>query len=300
MKGLGKVLSLFLLLPLMAGMCNPDPGPDPVPDPEPEPDLEQPYEVSFAAKVNEMTTRATDTAFEDGDEISVYACYDASLSSSNYAQNVRYKYDKGLFESTYPISYPDKSAALTFYALYPYGNYSTPEMRFSVSKNQDSEEAYMESDLMTASAVAKDKKTVDLKFSHRLAKISLVLNSDRMPAGEQSVKFCKVYTSLDADIADNRYTETGSKSDVASCPDGKNAFKVILPPQKIAAGSLFAEIRIGDKVYDWVAESDIYLSSGIEHVYTATLKEDTITIEADINDWNEESGEVEADRNKNK
>ena len=101
----------------MAGMCNPDPGPDPVPDPEPEPDLEQPYEVSFAAKVNEMTTRATDTAFEDGDEISVYACYDASLSSSNYAQNVRYKYDKGLFESTYPISYPDKSALPSMHCI---------------------------------------------------------------------------------------------------------------------------------------------------------------------------------------
>lgn len=296
MKILFRIMSLFLILPLMAALCQKEPAPTPPDDPV----VEEPYDVSFSAKVNDLTTRATDTAFETGDEISVFACYDASLASSNYAQNVRYAYSDGLFKASSPISYPDKDAALTFYAVYPFGNYSVPELRFTVSNDQSSEPAYTDSDLMTASAIAKDKEIVDLKFSHRLAKVVLNLSTVNIPAGEQSVTFKRVYTSVNADIADNNFTETGSRYDVISSPDGTNGFKVILPPQKISAGELFAEIRIGDKVYDWVTDSDIYLSSGIEHTYTATLKETTVSISADINDWAETNDDVEAGRNKDK
>lgn len=290
MKRLLNYLYILLLLPLMAAMCQKDPGPEPV--------TGDPCKVSFSARVNEMTTRATDTAFENGDEISVYACHDASLSSSNYAQNVRYSFSDGIFKASSPITYPDKESSLTFYAVYPFGNYSVPEFRFSVSKDQSSELAYTESDLMTASAMAKDKEVVDLKFSHRLAKVVFNLNLGVNASKDQSVTLCKVYTNLDADISGNNFKEKGSKSDVIAAPNGENSFKVILPPQKIAAGTLYARFEIGDKTYDLTADSDIYLSSGVEHIYGVTFKEDSVEITADIIDWNEEHGEVSADRYK--
>lgn len=264
------------------------------PDPEPEPEPEMPCSVSFSPKINAMATRVTDTSFEEGDKISVYACYDESLSSDNYAQNVKYTYYDGLFEAASPIKYPAKDAALTFYALYPYGNYSTPDILFTVSTDQSSEYDYAGSDLMTASAVAKDKDIVDLKFSHRLSKV--VLNLVDVPSGSQSVTFCRLYTSVEADITENDYRESGSRYNVKACQNGSNSFKVILPPQKVSAGTLFAEIMVGDKVYEWAVETDIYLSSGIEHSYTARLKGNKVTVSAEINDWDKESGEVEADK----
>lgn len=288
MKKIARFCWILMTLPLMAVTCNKNPEP------------ELPCEVSFSAQIKALNTRATDTAFEQDDEISVFACYNASLASTNYAHNVRYTFTDNLFEASSPITYPDKDAALAFYAVYPFDNYSTPKLRFSVSDDQSQKDAYTESDLMTASIIAKDQEEVALKFSHKLAKVVIRLDKVNIPDGEQSVKFCKVYTALDADIADNVFEETGSRRDVISCPDGSDNFKVILPPQKISAGSLFAEIRVGDKTYDWVADTDIYLSSGVEHIYTATLKETTVTITSYINDWNEVYGEVDAERNKNK
>lgn len=287
-----KFMYILAFLVLTVAMCQ-KPQPDPEPDPEPRPEPEIPCSVTFSPKINTFVTRAAENTFEDGDEISAYACYDESLASSNYAQNVRYSFSQGLFQSQSPIKYPEVDAALTFYAIYPFGNYSTPEMRFTVSNDQSTESAYSDSDLMTASAIAKGKKEVNLKFSHRLAKV--VLDLAEVPSGEQSVTFCNLYTSVDADIAENTYIETGSRYNVRACPDGIDRFKVILPPQKIEAGTRFAEIAIGDKTFEWLADNDIYLSSGIEHKYVARIKENKLIFSAEINDWDKSSDEVDAD-----
>lgn len=283
MKSFKNMTGLLLLMPLMLAMCQKQDDTDPV-------------GISFSAKINEMSTRAVGTAFENGDEISVFACHEASLASSNYAQNVRYRFNNDLFSASSPVTYPRKDAALTFYAVYPYGNYSVPELRFSVDTDQSTHAAYTESDLMTSSTTAKMKEIVELKFSHRLSKVVLNLNSADLSSAD--VRFIQVYTSLDADIAGNVYKETGRKSDVIAFNASAESFMAILPPQTIPAGSQFAEIRVGDKVYDWVAESDIVLSSGVEHVYTATLNGKSVTISADINSWNgSDETYVDADRN---
>lgn len=283
MKYYVRYLLMFAFLVTAVTMCKPAPEP-----------VEEVCSVSFSAKISQLTTRATDTAFEEGDEISVFACHDASLGHTNYAHNIRYSYSDDIFRTSYPITYPAKDAALTFYAVYPFGNYSMPEMRFTVSNDQSTESAYTDSDMMTASAIAKDQELVSLKFSHRLAKV--VLDIAGASEGRRSVTFVNLYTSVDADIAENIYCEAGSRYSVRACNNGENSFKVILPPQKINAGTLLAEIKIDDKVYEWITESDIYLSSGIEHKYTVTIKDSVVVISADINDWDKISGEVDADR----
>ena len=283
MKYYVRYLLMFAFLVTAVTMCKPAPEP-----------VEEVSSVSFSAKISQLTTRATETAFEEGDQISVFACYDASLASMNYADNIRYTYSGDLFQSTYPIAYPDKGAVLTFYAVYPFANYFMPEIRFTVSNDQGTEDAYTGSDLMTASAIAKDQEIVNLKFSHRLAKV--VLDLIDVPEGSRSVTFTNLYTSVDADIADNTYRETGNRYNVESCPDGEDRFKVILPPQKITSGTQFAEIKIGNKVYKWIAENDIFLSSGIEHKYTVKIEKEKIVISADINDWDKISDDVDADR----
>lgn len=288
MKPNHKTIFGVMAFSLMAVMCQESPTP------VQEVDKEKPCSVSFSPEIKSMGTRMMDDSFEEGDKISVYACYDESLSSDNYAQNIRYSYSNGLFEASSPISYPSKEAALTFYAVYPYGNYSTPDILFTVSSDQSSESDYAASDLMTASAVSKDKEIVSLKFTHRLAKV--VLNLEEVSSKDCSVTFCRLYTSVDANITDNDYRESGSRYNVVACPDGRNSYKVILPPQKISAGNVVAEIIIDDKVYEWVAESDIYLSSGIEHIYTVTIKDNRFIISSDINDWDDESGAVDVNK----
>lgn len=247
-----------------------------------------PDAVAFNADV-QGATRATDTSFDEGDEISVFATTKNNLESSNYAQNVRYTYTDGMFTTSEDLTYPDEDTYLSFYAVYPYSSYSTPDFTFTVNKDQSDEKDYTASDLMTASQVAKNQEVVDLTFSHRMVKFVVKLNSDNLPAGNQKVTFKNVQRTVEADISDNRFKGTGALSEVTACPNGTNCFKVLLPPQTIRKGTEFARIQIGTDSYTWEVENDLILSSGVEYTYTLTLKEGSIMFTSNINPWNDPS-----------
>ena len=254
---------------------------------EPNPDA-----VAFSASIR-PSTRATDISFEAGDKISLYATDRGSLYSSNYAQNIPYTYYDGLFTTQDVLTYPDMNTTLAFYAVYPYGEYSTPDFTFSVNKDQSTHSAYTQSDLMTASNTASNQEVVDLVFNHNLTKVIINLNSSNLPAGVQSISFKNVYYKAEANLSSNTFKATGSRTDITASPNGTNSFKVILPPQTIAKDELFAEITIGGNKYVWYPERDLILSSGVEYVYNLELQENSIMFTADINPWNTPS-EIEA------
>lgn len=241
--------------------------------------------VAFSADI-QSATKATDIAFEEGDQISVFATEKGTLQIANYAQNVKYTYSGGLFTTSGELVYPDEYTYLSFYAVYPYDIYSTPEFTFSVNEDQSGNMAYTESDLMTASQIAKDEDVVDLTFTHRMCKVIINLNAKNLPAGDQTVLFNNVYYKAKADLTVNSFKSTGSRTVVTACPNGTNSFKVLLPPQTITKGSEFVDILIGNKTYVWEVESDIILSSGVEYSYTLTLKENNVSFTSDINPWN--------------
>lgn len=250
--------------------------------------LPNPDAVAFSASIM-PSTRATDISFESGDQISLYATDKGSLYSSNYAHNVKYTYSDGVFTTQEELSYPDRNTTLAFYAVYPYGSYTTPDFTFSVNKDQTSHSAYTKSDLMTASNSARDQEVVDLVFNHNLTKVVINLNSTNLPAGTQSITFKNVYHKVSANLSSNTFKSTGSRTDVKASSNGTNSFKVILPPQTITKGDLFAEINIGGSKYIWEVERDLILSSGVEYVYNLSIQENSVRFKAEINPWNEPS-----------
>ena len=154
-----------------------------------EPETERlpvnPDAILFSADI-QAATKATDIAFENGDEISVFATTAKVPEETNYAQNVKYTYYDALFSTSEELVYPDEYTTLSFYAVYPYGSYTTPSFDFAVNKDQSTNETYTGSDLMTASQVAKNEDVVDLRFSHRMAKVVINLNARNLPAGESA------------------------------------------------------------------------------------------------------------------
>lgn len=258
-----------------------------------EPNVEKvpvnPDAISFTADIQE-TTRATDTDFSRGDEISLFATTKNNLEYTNYAQNVKYTYADGLFSTTEDLRYPDNDTYLSFYAVYPYmESYSPPKFTFAVKLDQSTNESYAKSDFMTASQVAKNEEVVDLTFSHRMVKIIIKLNSANLPVGDQSVTFNNVLYNVSADLSDNTFTGAGAASVVTACPNGSNSFKVILPPQTVRKGTDFVKVKIGDDTYTWSVEKDLILSSGVEYTYTLTLKENSVSFTSNINPWNSPS-----------
>lgn len=227
--------------------------------------------IAFMATIGD-STRATDIQFEDGDMISVFASNSETIGANNYAQNVCYTYSDGLFRAKKVLVYPSTSQDLTFFAVYPYGNYTTPTFEFAVQKDQRDYEDYTSSDLMTAMATGYNDKVVDLVFSHHLAKLVINLNADQFPIGEATVTLKDVKSTVYMDLNSNSVsTIEMNTTDVIAAPNGTNSFKVLLPPQAFAKKTTLAEITIGENIYQWVPNRDIIINGGVEYQYTIDL-----------------------------
>ncbi len=241
-------------------------------------------QITFKAKIS-GPTRATDTEFELGDKISVFATEGESIGTNNYAQNVQYTYNYGYFTTYGQLSYRTEDSQLNFYAIYPYDSYTTPNFTHEVNLDQSTHESYTTSDLMTATAIGKNQQIVDLIFNHRLSKIIINITSDDMPVGNQSLIFKDVYYTTDIDLASNTFDHSGYTSDIKACQNGTNSFKAILPPQIINKGDKFLEITIGNNTYTVEAERDMIFNSGVEYSYTFELKDNNIVFASLINPW---------------
>ena len=245
--------------------------------------------VKFNAKIN-RATRATDLQFENGDAIGVYASYEGSSIIGDYAQNVIYNYQGSLFTTDGTLRYPSSGEDLQFYAIYPYNANSdtVPEFYFAVNTDQREHSNYTQSDLMTASALGEKNETVNLTFNHRLAKIVINITSENMPAGEPTLTFRNVKYIANANLNTNTYYASSSTANVIASANGTNSFKAILPPQSIAKDNLFAEIRIGNEIFEWVVNRDLIFNSGVEYTYNVELDAaNNIAFTTQINPWGE-------------
>lgn len=226
---------------------------------------------------NVTQTKATESSFEDGDAISVFAsdAYSGELEADNYSDNCEFVYSSGRFKPASDndaIKYPDAYTSLSYYAVWPYSlSYSGDGFVFSVQPDQSYPAEYALSNLMIARTEATQNKTVDLIFDHMLCKIVINIHADSYPTGLWSCEFNNVYTDAAISLNDAGVETTGSRSAVVGAMNGTNSFKVILPPQKISARSRFLIFEIGDEVYQWRPEEDLEFIAGTEYVFDLSI-----------------------------
>lgn len=114
--------------------------------------------VSFEAQLGDLS-RATDTSFDTGDQIGVFAVVADGTSDKgviaerdNYADNVRYTYNGSKFTSGNGISI-EEGDQYFYHAVYPYVSSAAASFSFTV-KNDQRGENYTLSDLCTAQSIA--------------------------------------------------------------------------------------------------------------------------------------------------
>lgn len=237
-------------------------------------------EVSFTSSI---TSRATETAFEVGDEIYVSA-YDES--ESVYATDQVYTYDGSLFSSTSPITYKQSGDKLSFYAVYPNATVSTTKVaNFSVAADQSSDSGYADSDLLFAYTGATSSATPELTFEHLLTKVVVNISSSQTEVIDAVTKI-NAMQSVECDLTTLATTLKGSITAITMASNGDNSYKVILPPQTITSSSAFASMTINGESFDIYYSSDIELVAGKEYTISATVDGSSITFgEPVVNDW---------------
>ncbi len=283
-----KKLALFLLLPVAIIACGEKPEPNPI-NPEPETSV-----VNFHPSMS-APSKATETAFEQGDAIGVFAVLSSGddnkgiiATNGNYADNVKYIYSGEKFiPAGSGIVKPENDGKAYYHAVYPFTSSTKHNFQFSVNTDQEDYSRFTGSDLATASTAATSEQLVALKFSHRLSLLEISLAGDNWPTGAMTLTLKDVYTKANVDLNTLSFTATGTTKDVLCYPDGTKSFKAILPPQAFKKDKVFAILTIGSEEYEIIQSGNMETTSGKKTPVTLTLNSQKEIVEfvGDINPW---------------
>ena len=230
--------------------------------------------ISFRAGVSQYVTKATDTAFENGDAISLFA------GAPVNATNAKLTYDGSALVPGQTIYWGlEQTTATEFTAIYPYGSYSSASANLTVGLDQSDPSVFKASDFMKASvSAAPSDGAVVLPFKHAMSKlvVKITNNTDNVVEG---VKLAGVYTTLTANGAADAATVQG-------CKVGDN-FELIVAPQT-SKPVLTVVTRAGDYVFD----GSIEIAAGTKGTIEVTMEEqrpdptpNPATFSFTISDW---------------
>ena len=262
---------------------------------EVRPDQKQ-ESVSFTASMKTLS-RATETSFEENDQIIVYAVKDEGngtelKASGNYANYVKYTYRGNKFVNDQGIVRPTEFG-VRYFAMYPNTITSVPTFRFNVKTAQGASGQYTMSDLCTAVSDVTTAKEVNLIFSHRLSHVVVNLQGEALGTGTATVKLNNVNTGCNVDLNANTFTAYESRSTVYCADNGTNSYKAIIVPQTIEAGSPFLTVTLNGKEHTLKAASDINLTSGKQQVFNLTInKDEIVSCTGNILPWGEEDERI--------
>lgn len=218
-------------------------------------------------------SRATDTTFDPGDQISVWAVESSGtsaaplLASGNYATNLKYICNaNGILVANSTSVTKDDATRLNYYAVYPYSSTYRPEFTFSVKTDQSSYQNYTASDLCVAFTQPSSATTVRLPFVHALVKI--IVNIDTSISDVTSVEF-NTLTQVLVDLNKQQVESFGNSSMVTMCPDGQRSYRAIIPVMDMPQGQLAAIVHTRSGDLEWHIEEAYGFRSG--KVYSFTL-----------------------------
>lgn len=250
--------------------------------------------VNFKASFN-RTSRATETAFEYGDAISVFAVNpmeDIKLKESgNYADNMKYTYYGNSFEAendAVTIS-ADNKIGLGYYAIYPYMISASNNFIFAVKTNQSTHINYTQSDFCTSYVSPTVDKTVNLGFTHRLSNIEIDFQGDNLMNKDIKVQLENVYTSCKVDINNNTCQAIGSKDNVVMGEESNNAFQAIIVPQTLTTDSKFIKVTLDNKDFYFKLLTNKTIKSGCTYSFSFNVEKNVVkAVSEGIVNWEDE------------
>lgn len=192
--------------------------------------------VKFSVAMNSFDVKATDNAFEAGDEVGIFA--GTPINATNVKGSIS---GTTLTPATEIKWVEDQTASTKFAAYLPYNAAVTsPSFIHVVNTDQTAYAAYQASDLLAASVTAAPRTTVAFALKHQLSKL-IVIPTCEDPAEtvtEVVVKELVIESSVDllAGTVAPGTAKSGIKAGAAVSGNGGQGFVAILVPQTIQLG----------------------------------------------------------------
>ena len=203
-------------------------------------------EVRFTTNIQTYTVKATDTAFENNDEIGIFA--GAPIGKDNVKAVVT---GTSLLPVT-PIKWVDgNDSPVEFVAYYPYAETATlTDYSFAVKADQRAAANYTGSDLMLAKkSSAPTESAVELAFSHALSKVVITVTNSVPETTVSKVEFEGVATAAKVNLSTGAISDLGAADATITANANGAAYQLILLPQNASP------------------KVNVYLSNGSKYVY---------------------------------
>lgn len=249
----------FFSVVALAGLFLTSCGNDPAQ--EVAPATKEGKEISLQASMADFT-RATDTAFEQGDQIGLFI-----FNPEAYLSNVAYTFGaNGFAAASKQVWYEDETLESQVVAYYPY---SATVGTFTVAAAQTSHAAYTASDLMVASTTATPtENAITLPFKHMLSKVNLTVVNETDDA-VKSVCFANVAGQVAYEVKNAAETLKASGSmtiEAGLLEDG--TYTLIMAPQTVAPKMVIT--TVSGQQYNFKVENAVEFKAGT--VSTASVK----------------------------
>lgn len=276
-----KKLALLIITLVVLGSCKKTEEPAPVPEQELVP-------IQTATAV----TRATDYAFETGDDVGLFVVNQPSdlQTSGNHVDNCRFTFDGTKWNAGEETYWLDATTKADFYCYYPYTSSvsSITAFPFQVCQDQSSESGYKASDLMwgKVQGIAPTPDPVMVTVNHSMSCLIVNLkagtgwNEDDIKEAE--VTLCGLRTSALVNLADGTVIADGGTAEMKPLPIGAGIFKALVVPQKVSDSEL-VRVKVGTNSYS--LKTSIDLKSGRQHTCTVVINRTGEGINIGIGPW---------------
>ena len=266
-------------------------------------DLETLPRMVFAPEFPGGGSRATDTGFENGDAIGIYAVsYDDYGQarrlelSGNWASNAKAVNNGGNWTVDPPI-YWTEDGVFDIYSYYPYTAEvnSVGDYRFEVKGDQRGNGLTLSDFLWTKTiAATQEEGSVPLHFTHRLSKLEIRLVKGEDYEGElPEDAIVKIHGTVPAALVDlesgdvEKAPGSAAGTITAHC-DAPGHYSAIIVPQKLLNQVPLVEVIVKDVSY--LVSSKFVFESGKRHCVDVILSDNPdkviINVGGGIDEWN--------------
>lgn len=255
-------------------------------------------EIRFSASIGTYDTKATDTAFEEGDVIGLMIespFFPNGMEPLHYALKMEGGGLKPFDPLYWPVEMPSVEKA-SFMAYYPFE--AVVGGKVVIDEDQFHQDAYKHSDYMSASTFATPSDdVVHLQFKHLMSRFNLAvidqLETDSF-SGEQTDNFLSVEVggmNMSAYFRFTRIQVVGEETSTAyPARTGDRSYSLLLPPQTVAP-VITVHLSSG-KTLTYTVTAPIDFTAGKQVSASLVLSEDEMAFNWTITDWADATTEL--------
>lgn len=294
-----KYTSLCICTLLTMGACSSEggSGTDPL---QPSPTTKEKLPISINTSV---ATRATDEAFEVGDQIGLFVVNreaDGTANSlktlGNHIDNMQFTYD-GIWKAASSIYWKDETTHADFYLYYPYQKYinNVTAVPVQVKADQSDLADYKSCDMLIGKTLnaAPTDQAVEIEAKHMMSQAIITLKAGKgftdtsLASSLVNVRINGLKSTALVNLSTGEVTATGNDTDIIPLKEDC-IYKAIIIPQDVKEGK-FITINVDGSNYYLARNSKFHaFEKGEKHNFTVTLSKTSSGINVNISQWEDD------------